>query len=107
MYIDVIVLVVLLILVVMFFKRFSSFVFAVAIIDILLRILTFIKNNIGLPDVSALIGKYIPVSIPAIIDKYCDGVVNTIIQWAFVILMCFLGIHYQNICKEEKNLIYT
>lgn len=103
MYIDVIVLVVLLILVVMFFKRFSSFVFAVAIIDILLRILTFIKNNIGLSDVSALIGKYIPVSIPAIIDKYCDGVVNTIIQWAFVILMCFfLGYIIKIFAKKKK-----
>ena len=55
MYIDLIVFIVLLILVVMFFKRFSSFVFFVAIFDILLRILTFIKNNIGLPDLSAVI----------------------------------------------------
>ena len=75
MYIDVVVLVILMIIVIMFFKRFSSFVFFMAIVDILLRILTFIKNNIGLPDVSALIGKYIPASIPAIIDKYCNGII--------------------------------
>ena len=58
-----------------------------AIVDILLRILTFIKNNIGLPDVSALIGKYVPESIPAIISKYTDGIPNTILQWVFLIIM--------------------
>ena len=45
MYIDLIILILLILLVVMFFKRFSSFVFAMAIIDIFLRILSFIKNN--------------------------------------------------------------
>ena len=103
MYIDVIVLVFLIVLVVMFFKRFSSFVFFMAIVDILLRILTFIKNNIGLSDVSALIGKYIPASIPAIIDKYCNGIINTILQWAFVILMCiFLGYIIKIFIKKKK-----
>lgn len=103
MYIDVIVLVILLILVVMFFKRFSSFVFFIAIIDIFLRILTFIKNNIYLPDVKALIGKYIPESIPAIIDKYCNGIINGILQWIFVILMCiFLGYIVKIFMKKKK-----
>ena len=44
MYIDAIIIVLLLALVLMFFRRFSSFVFSVAIIDNFLRILTFIKK---------------------------------------------------------------
>lgn len=92
MYIDVLVLIILMVVVIMFFKRFSSFVFFMAIVDIFLRILAFVKDNIGLPDVSALIGKYFPESVSAIISKYCSGLVNTILQWAFVIIMCiFLG----------------
>lgn len=87
MYIDLIVLIILILVVVMFFKRFSSFVFFIAIVDITLRILTFIKNNIGLPDVSALIGKYVPESIFGIINKYSAGLVNIILKWAFVIIM--------------------
>ena len=85
MYIDLIVLVVLIFIVVMFFKRFSSFVFFMAIVDIFLRILTFVKNNIGLPDVAALINKYIPESIIAIIDKYTSTIpiLNGILRWAF------------------------
>ena len=55
----------------MFFKRFSSFVFLIAIIDIFLRILTFIKNNIGLKDVAYLIGKYFPERYYA--DVCIDG----------------------------------
>ena len=87
MYIDLVVFIILLLLVVMFFKRFSSFVYFVAIFDIGLRILTFIRLNIGLPDVAALIGKYVPESILAIFAKYTDGTVYTILAWAFVIIM--------------------
>ena len=87
MYIDLIVLIVLILVVFFFFRRFSSIVYFIAIFDILLRILTFFKNNIPLPDVAALINKYIPESIPAIINHYFDGLVYTILVWAFVIIM--------------------
>ena len=103
MYIDLIVLIALIIVVIMFFKRFSSFVFLMAIIDISLRILTFIKNNIGLKDVSALIGKYIPSSIFSIIDKYSNGSVNILLKWAFVIIMCiFLSYIIKIFIKKKK-----
>lgn len=87
MYIDLIIFSILLLLVIMFFRRFSSFVFFIAIFDMTLRILTFIKNNLGLPDVASLIDKYIPESTIAIIHKYTNGVVSTILDWIFVILM--------------------
>ena len=104
MYIDLIVLAVLILVVVMFFKRFSSFVFFLAIIDILLRILTFVKNHIGLPDVSALIGKYVPVSIPGIIDKYTTGTVNILLQWVFVIFMCIFLSYIIKIFMKKKKI---
>lgn len=103
MYIDLIVLIVLLLVVVMFFRRFSSFVYFVAIIDIFLRILTFIKNNIGLRDVAAIIDKYIPESILAIIGNYTDGLVYTIIAWAFIIIMMiFEGYIIKFFIKKKK-----
>ncbi len=104
MYIDVIVLIVLLLLVIMFFKRFSSFVFAIAIIDMFLRILTFIKYNIGLPDVSAIIGKYIPESILAIINNYTSGIVATILSWAFVVLMIIFLSYIIKIFIHKKKI---
>lgn len=103
MYIDLIVLIILILIVVMFFKRFSSFVFFLAIMDILLRILTFIKNHIGLPDVSTLIGKYVPESIPGIIDKYATGTIHIILQWVFVLFMCiFLSYIIKIFIKKKK-----
>ena len=103
MYIDLIVLIILIVVVIMFFKRFSSFVFFMAIIDIFLRILTFIKNNIGLPDVSALIGKYLPESVFGIINKYTNGTFNIILKWAFVFIMiCFLYYITRIFIKKKK-----
>ena len=80
MYIDLIVLIILMVLVIVFYKRFTSFVFFMAIVDILLRILTFIRDNIGLKDVSDLIGKYVPGSIFNIIDKYTKGSINILLS---------------------------
>ena len=83
MYIDLIVLVVGLILVIMFFRRFSSFVFFMAIVEIFLRILTFNKKNISLKDVSNIIDKYIPESIFSIIDNYTSQIPTLciILKW--------------------------
>ena len=94
MYIDLIVLIIAVIIVIMFFKRFSSFVFFIAIVDIFLRILTFVKNNIGLRDVANLIGKYFPSSIFAIIENYTGKIplLCIILKWCFVgIMAIFLG----------------
>lgn len=92
MYIDLMVLIILILIVVMFFKRFSSFVFFMAIVDIFLRIMAFIRDNIGLGDVSNLLAKYFPSSIFAIIDKYTSGIVTIILDWIFVgIMAIFLG----------------
>ncbi len=104
MYIDVIVLIILMLVVIMFFKRFSSFVFFVAIVDMFLRILTFIKYNIGLPDVATIIGKYIPESILAIIDKYTAGLFQTILEWAFIIIMIIFLSYIIKIFIHKKKI---
>ncbi len=104
MYIDLVILIILVLVVVMFFKRFSSFVFFMAIIDIFLRILTFIKDNIGLPDVKALIGKYLPESIFDMINKYSDGTINIILKWAFVIIMIIFLSYIIKIFIHKKKI---
>ena len=106
MYIDLIVLIVAIIVVVMFFKRFSSFVFFVAIVDIFLRILAFIKNNIGLKDVAAVIGKYLPESVIAIIEKYTYSIplLCIILKWCFVIIMIFFLVYITKIFIHKKKI---
>ena len=106
MYIDLIVIIVLIILVLMFFRRFSSFVFLMAIIDIFLRILTFIKNNIGLKDVAHVIGKYLPENMFAIINKYTGQyhLLNMILKWSFVVIMMFFLSYIIKIFLKKKKI---
>lgn len=87
MYIDLGIVLVLLIIVVIFFRRFSSFVYAFAILDIFMRILTFIKNN-TVPELHDLINRYIPESIASIIGKYSSGTIYKILMWIYVIIFC-------------------
>ena len=104
MYIDVIVLVIILVLVVMFFKRFSSFVLALGIIETFLRIASFIKNNIHIKDIAILLNKYLPDNIFAIIDSYTKGTLNTLIKWGFVIIMCFFLFYITKIFLKKKKI---
>ncbi len=106
MYIDLIVLIILVILVLMFFKRFSSFVFLMAIVDIGLRILAFVKNNIGLKDLSRVIGKYLPESVFAIINRYTENgtFFNMGLKWAFVVIMTFFLVYIIKIFIKKKKI---
>lgn len=102
MYIDLGVIIVLLIIVIVLFRRFSSFVYAVAIIDIFLRIMTFVKYN-SVPELKSLIGKYLPESIGAVISRYSSGVFNTVLMWIYVIIfIIFLAYVTSYFIKKKK-----
>ncbi len=103
MYIDLILLIVIVVAVVMYARNFSSFVFVVAITDILLRILAFIRSNIGLPDFSAFLEKYFPDSIFSIIDKYTHGDISIILKWLVVIIMTFFLYYVIRIWWKKKK----
>ena len=83
---DAIIFLVLLLVVIFFFKRVSNTVFFIAIFDIFLRILTFLRDN-TFQEVKYFIGKYFPENIPDIIGKYTEGTFYTVLVWAYVILM--------------------
>ena len=106
MYIDLIVLIILIIVVLMFFKRFSSFVFLMAIVEITLRILTFIKDNIGVKDIRNIISKYLPENMFAIINRYTENgsLFNVILKWAFVIIMIFFLVYIIKIFIKKKKI---
>lgn len=81
---DVVLLIVLIVAGICFFRRLDSSVYFVASLDIFFRILTFIKNNLGVSEISSFIGKYFPESIPGIIYKYTDGILSTVLMWIYV-----------------------
>lgn len=81
---DVVLLIVLIVAGICYFRRLDSSVYFIASVDIFFRILTFIKNNLGVKEISDFISKYFPESIPGIIDKYTKGIVNDILMWIYV-----------------------
>lgn len=91
MYIDAIIVVALVIFAVCWFRRFSKSVYAFAIIDIFLRVLDYVANNIGIKEFARWVNKVFPNSIPDIIAKYTNGIVCDVLVWVYVALMaCFL-----------------
>jgi len=92
MYIDLIVIVVLLLIVIFCFRRFSSFVYSYAIIDIFLRLLHFIEINVPVKELQLLKNKYFPNSIENIITGYTSGIIETILLWVNAVMYAiFLG----------------
>lgn len=94
MYIDLIVFVILLIAVILFFRRFSSFIYFTVAMDILYRLLHFIANNVKVPELTALIKKYIPTDVVGLISRYTGtgNIFYTIIIWLMFLIYCiFLG----------------
>ena len=94
---DAIIFIILLVVVICFFRSLYN-----AIIDIFLRILTFIKDN-TFQELKVFIGKYFPENIPHIIDKYADGTLYLVLVWVYVILMAiFLYYIVRYFIKRRK-----
>ncbi|MBQ9181107.1 MAG: hypothetical protein IJ134_00475 [Bacilli bacterium] len=82
---DLLIIVIFILIIVCWFRKFSSFIYALAIIDIFLRIISFVAHNIGVKEISSFLIKYVPKSIPSVIDAYSSGILNSILLWGFVI----------------------
>lgn len=81
---DLIILLFLIFVVLFFFRRFSSFIYFIGIVDIFLRIVTFIKIQLTSGEIFNFINKYIPESIPNILANYSSGLLYTILLWFYV-----------------------
>lgn len=84
---DLVILIIILVLVICLFKKFSSFIYIVGIVDLVLRTLSLIDANINWPVVNNFIEKYLPSSILAIINNNTTGVINTLAIWAYIICL--------------------
>ena len=72
-------------------RTFSGVIYAFAITDIFLRLMAFVKYHIPAKDVSNIINKYLPESIPNIMAKYTNGTLYQILLWVyFAIMVVFL-----------------
>lgn len=105
MYIDLAILLIVVIAVILFFRKFSSFIYIMVSLDIIYRLLHFIANNVPVPDLAALIRKYIPTDMVGLFAKYIGtgNIFYTIICWLmFAIYSVFLFYTLRILVK--KNL---
>ncbi len=95
MYVDLIIIIALLVFVIIYSKKFQNYIFGVATIDVFFRVLSFLKNNIPISGIKGQISKYVPESIPSIINKYTDGTISELLIWTYVIIiiifLCFIA----------------
>ena len=89
---DIVIIFVILLIVALVFKKASNVFIFFGLIDIFLRIMDYIGNN-TIDEVNNVINKILPDSIPAIISKYLDGALESIIMWGYILLM-ILFVYY-------------
>lgn len=101
MSVSVIVLILALILIIVFFKDFNAFVYAFVMIDIFLRIVTYLKTYI-IKDNAFGFFDFIPESIPAILKSFDLGTFNDIVMFLYVIIyMIFLGLMFSKFVNRK------
>lgn len=99
---DLVILVVLIAIVVFFFKQFSSFVYFIVICDIFLRLMHGIASLLGIVEFTAFVNKYIPTSIPGIINTYSTGIFNTLLILGYIILIAIFEFYTIRIFFKKR-----
>ncbi len=104
MYVDLIIIIALLVFVIIYSKKFQNYIFGIATIDIFFRVLGFLKDNIPISGIKGQLSKYVPESIPNIINKYTDGTINTLLIWAYVIIIAIFLYFIAKIFVKRKKI---
>lgn len=104
---DLFIILILLLIVIFYFRKFSSFVYAFALIDIFLRMLNFIRiyTSKSVPELSHLLYRYFPSDLLSVVAKYIsrNSILFIIIAWGFLILyMCFWFYNFKYFLKKGK-----
>lgn len=101
MTIPVIVLIIILILIIVFFKDFNAFIYSLVMIDIFLRIVTYLKTYI-IKDSAFGFFSFVPESIPAIINSFDLGIFADVVMFLYVVVyMIFLGLLFSKFVNRK------
>jgi len=87
---------------VMIFKKFPSFVYYVAFVDIFLRILDFIANNVPVNFISNFINNYFPNSLSNVIELYSSGIFTTVLLWLLLIVYVIFDFYLIRLLWHKK-----
>lgn len=104
MYVDLFVLIALLVFVIIYSKRFQTYIFGFAMIDLLFRILNVINSYIPIESVKSFVKNYVPSSIPNIINKYTDDTINIVLIFVYVAIMVIFLYYTIKIFIKRKRI---
>ena len=106
MYIDLIVFIILLIIVIMNYNKFHSYILFIAIVDITLRLLTYLKDNLPFGKITKYISDYLPGSLLDMINKYTTnwGVINVVLRWVYIGIMVIFLYYVGKIFIKKKKI---
>lgn len=93
---DLAILIILIVIVIIMFKDVKWVAYLLGIVEMFLRLIHYVGDNLPLPELNNLINAYLPTSTFSILAKYTSGYVYIILSWILVIgLWMFL---YYNFC---------
>ena len=84
------------------FKKFDSYIYAFGIVDIMLRILFFIKTHIDIPVLNKILG-YLPSSIAGLVEKYTSGTLELVLLWIVVLLYILFEYHVIKFFSKKRK----
>lgn len=90
---DLIILIILLVLVIVILRDIKWVTYLIGIVEIFLRLINYIGNNLGIDKFQQFINNIFPDSIFSIIDKYTTGLINIILTWGLVIFLVWFLIY--------------
>ena len=90
---DLAVLIILIIIVVLVLKDVKWVTYLIGIVEIFLRLIHYIGDNLKIASLNNFINEYFPTSIFAIIGKYSSGVVYDILSWVLVLFLIWFLIY--------------
>ena len=93
---DLAVFIILVILVVVLLKDIKWVTYLIGIVEIFLRLVNYIGNNLGIGEVQTFVNNYFPDSLFSILGKYTSGVVYDIFAWILIIFFVWFLIYLVN-----------
>lgn len=105
MYVDLIITFVLLLFVIIYSKRFQNYIFGIATIDILYRIINLIEKNVPIKVLNEYISKYLPSSLLSLVDKYINSSISIIFLWIYIVVMVIFLYYCIKIFIKRKKIV--
>ena len=100
---DLVIFIVLALVVVIIFRSFRSFVYFFAITDILLRILSFLKELLNIREFTNFLNQYVPSNLLSIVNAYSTGIFNQIVTWGYLICFIVFEVYLIQYFKKKKK----